>query len=374
MAIFIIVIPLSIVSTRMWGGKPEQPIEINELSISSEMTVREFGKANSVPNPVLKKIFDLQSPADLETQLAAYGTPEHIADLARKNIALAEEHASKNWMKIPVKFGLWLLFLTIVYFILRDRSNTTNLRKWLYVASIILFGVIMGSDPSPMGTVKDAIHLFGTTGAVFIPRMIALAVFLILVFWVNKYICAWGCQVGTIQDLIFRINRSKDHRAVVGRQVKVPFVLTNSIRVAFLFLFTIVVLLRGTDIIEPIDPFKIYNPVHIGIFGGIFIGLLLIASLFVYRPWCHFFCPFGLVGWLIEKVSLVKISVDYEACIACEQCTKACPSTVMEAILKRKTMTIPDCFSCYTCRDVCPTDAIHFSGKKRTVPPADKFN
>jgi polyferredoxin len=224
-----------------------------------------------------------------------------------------------------------------------------------------------------MGTVKDAIHLFGTTGAIFPPRMIALLIFLVIVFLANKYICAWGCQAGTLQDLIFRINQTDKRKAVFGTQIKLPFVVTNSVRFAFLCVFTIVAFLWGLDIIDPIDPFKIYKPIYLGLSGGFFIGILVLASLFLYRPWCHLFCPFGFVGWFVEKISLVKISVNYDTCIACQKCAKACPSTVMGAILRRDKKTIPDCFACYTCRDVCPTDSIRFSTGKRTLPPVDHF-
>jgi len=373
LSIVFIVVLCSFISVGIWGGKQEQPIEIQEISISDGMTIREFGEINSLTNPVLREIFDLKSPADLDKNLDEYGNIEHITALVRKNLALASEHATKNWTKIPVKFVLWFVFLIMVFIVLRNQSNTSVLRKWLYLLSILIFGVIMGSDPSPMGTVKDAIHLYGTTQAVYIPRMIALGIFLTIVFIANKYICAWGCQAGTLQDLIFRVNRTKNFRAAIGRQVKLPFVLTNTIRFVFFCIFTFAAVLWGAEIIEPIDPFKIYNPAHVGLLGGVFIGVLLVSSLFIYRPWCHLFCPFGLVGWIIEKVSFVKISVDYDSCIACEKCSAACPSTVMDAILKRDTKTIPDCFACYTCRDVCPTDSIRFSSRKRTMPPADKF-
>ena len=98
----------------------------------------------------------------------------------------------------------------------------------------------------------------------------------------------------------------------------------------------------------------------------------MFASLFVYRPWCHFFCPFGLVGWLVEKVSIFRIKVNYETCISCEACAKACPSTVMNAILKRENI-IPDCFACANCIDVCPTGSVSLAAGKRKLPPEGKF-
>ena len=64
--------------------------------------------------------------------------------------------------------------------------------------------------------------------------------------------------------------------------------------------------------------------------------------------------------------------VNYETCVACESCAKACPSTVMDAILKRE-RTIPDCFACGTCISTCPTGSIEFKSGKRNVPPEGKI-
>ena len=288
-------------------------------------------------------------------------------------MALAAEDAGKNWVKIPLKFALWFVFLSATFLLLKKRRDVSRFRNGLLFASVLLFGVVMGSDPSPMGTVKDAIHLYAATRAVFLPRLIALGIFLAIVFLANKYICAWGCQIGTLQDLIFQINRTDKNKAILGRQIKLPFALTNSIRALFFSVFTGSAFLWGLDIIDPLDPFKIYKPASLGLVGVIFIGLLLLASLFVYRPWCHLFCPFGLAGWLVEKASLVKVKVDYRTCIACQKCAAACPTTVMAAILKRDKKTIPDCFACYACREACPTASISFSAGKRAFPPADFF-
>lgn len=370
--ITILVIGLSVVSNRIWGGKSEQ-LPDRKLVIDEGMTVGQFGKANQLPNPVLKEIFGLKGRSELGNTLSEYGTMDQIAAMVIKKRALAAERTSKNWIKIPVKFALWIVFLLALFMVLRKREMTPGTRKWLLLASLVIFGVVMGSDPSPMGTVKDAVRLFGTAHVVFVPRMIAMGIFLVMVFLVNKYICAWGCQVGTLQDLVFHLNRTDRHKAVIGRSIKLPFFLTNGIRILFFLVFSVIVFWLSVDIIDPIDPFKIYKPSHIGILGALFIGVMLIASLFVYRPWCHLFCPFGLAGWVVEKISLVKVSVNYDTCIACEKCAEACPSTVMGAVLKQNKRTVPDCFSCYTCREVCPTDSINFSSRKRSVPPPGFF-
>lgn len=368
-----LVVILSMISNNLWGGKPESLPDPAELTIEKNMTLKDFGQANDLSNPILKEIFNLQAKSDIQNKLDQYGTAPQIQSLVTKEMALAAEHESKNWKKILVKFILWFAFLFTIFRLFKNRKVSPTLRKTALFVSMLIFGIIMGSDPGPMGTVKDAIHLYGSSGAVFPPRMIALLVFLAMVFIANKYICAWGCQAGVLQDLIFQINQTNKRKAIVGKQIKVPFVISNSIRVIFLVIFTIVTFTWGLDIVEPIDPFKIYKPAYLGLAGALFVGTLLIASLFIYRPWCHFLCPFGLIGWLVEKISWVKINVNYKTCIACGKCETACPTTVMEAILKQEKKTIPDCFACYNCRDVCPTESISFSTKKRTIPPAGHF-
>ena len=371
--LIILIIGLSIVSNLLWKRIPEKLPELNQLTFNGEMTIDQFGKENNLPNPVLKEIFDLQTKTELKKQLKEYGSSEEISALIKKKIALAAEHATKNWIHIFVKFGCWFIFLIALFLFFQKREISQTLRKRILFVSVLIFGVALGSDPSPMGTVKDAIHLYAYANAIFPPRMIALTLFLLIVFSANKYICAWGCQAGTLQDLVFRLNQTDKYTSIIGRKIKPPFVFTNTVRILFLGIFTLVAFLWGMDIIEPVDPFKIYKPTFLGIIGGSFVGALLLISLFIYRPWCHLFCPFGLTGWLIEKISRVKISVNYETCIACQTCASSCPSTVMEAILKQNKKTIPDCFSCYTCRQVCPTDSILFSTRKRTIPPPTHF-
>jgi polyferredoxin len=326
-----------------------------------------------LPNTLLKEVFGLVSKGDLQKKIAEFNlSREQILTRVNQTMALEGEHQSKNWLKILIKFILWIFFLGFIFSLLRRRRILSTNRRWLFLAAVTLFGVVLGSDPSPMGTIKDAIALFAESGVIFPPRAIALTVFLILVFVANKFICAWGCQLGTLQDFVYRLNRDSKDRKGILRQFRPPFALSNTIRVAFLGIFTLVAFLWKADIIEVVDPFKIFNPGKIVLGGAALIGALSVASLFIYRPWCHFFCPFGLAGWIVEKTSLFKIKVNYDTCIACEACAKACPSTVMEAILKRE-RTIPDCFSCATCIGTCPTSSISFEAGKRSKPPAGKF-
>ncbi len=369
-----LIVFLSGISNTLWGGKPEALPEPTDFTIDEGMTLQDFGAANDLTNPMLKEIFGLQTNSELQNILSDYGTPEQIQSFATAKLALVAEEESKNWIKIAIKFVLWSAFLITVFLVFKQRKVTPVIRYSTLVSSVLIFGIIMGSDPSPMGTVKDAIYLYGAKGAIFSQRMIALVVFLLMVFIANKYICSWGCQAGVLQDLIFRMNQNSKRKSLLGKQVKIPFVITNTLRIIFFVVFTILAFGWSLEVIEPIDPFRIYNPAHLTLSAIIAVSAIYLISLFIYRPWCHFACPFGLTGWIVEKISLVRISVDYNTCIACQKCATACPSTVMNAILKQEEKTIPDCFSCYTCRDVCPSDSISYSTRKRVKAPSGFFS
>jgi polyferredoxin len=365
--IVLIVVVGSIISVRLWSGKSEKIDKPAEIVINENMTISEIGKANKLENIVLKNAFGLKAKEEMQKKLSDFDlSVEKAASKIQKSMALQSEDASKNWVKIVIKFGLWFAFLIFMFVMMKKKKVNTKNRSWFYFIAVMIFGVILSADPSPMGTIKDNFALFGAYHVLFPPRLVALALMLLMVILANKFICSWGCQLGTLQDLIFRINKDKKGKPVIVK-VKIPFVITNTIRIIFFLVFAVIALVWAFDIIEPIDLFRIFKPSVLGIIGIIFASIVFSLSLVVYRPWCHFFCPFGLIGWIVEKISITKIKVDYKKCIGCGNCIKSCPSSVMEAIIKKK-KTIPDCFSCASCIESCPVNAISFSSGKRDKP------
>lgn len=356
-----LVVSGSFLSVSLWGSKPEK-IETSEIKIDSpDLTILQIAERNRLPlNPVLKAAGIDSAAASTKSVAQLDLSSEQFKTKIEKSLVLYSEEQSKNWLKIFLKFLLWFAILPIPFILLFKKKLSPKKRLLLTGAGAAVFGIVFGSDPSPMGTVKDALFLLTAHGTVFVPRIIALAVFLATVVIANKFICSWGCQFGLLQEFLFRINRNRKDRKGIIRQIKVPFVVSNSIRMITFVGLIAGGLLWGFDIIEPVDPFKIFHPSVLLRTGIAFIAAILIMSLFIYRPWCHFFCPFGLVSWLFEKLAIFRIKVDYDKCIACMACSKNCPSNVMDTILKKGRIK-PDCFSCGTCIESCPTDAVSFT-------------
>lgn len=268
---------------------------------------------------------------------------------------IAAEAADKDWSRIRLKFALWAAFFIVALILLMRRKVSRKLRIVLLVAAPLIFGVWLGIEPNAPGTVKDGIMLYARSGRIFLPRLVALIALLLMSIVGNKIFCGWGCQFGTLQDLVWHLPT---------RKFKPPFRLSNIVRVGFLAVFTIVAFTAGTDIIEPLDPFRVFR---LGAAAAVAAALvILVVGIWIYRPWCTFFCPFGLVSWLGERIAITKPRVNLDTCIDCRRCERECPTSAIEGL--RRCYPLPqDCFACGTCIRVCPVDAIRWH---LTPPPA----
>lgn len=126
-----------------------------------------------------------------------------------------------------------------------------------------------------------------------------------------------------------------------GVLIFVVYLSTQSLRLVFL----------------EVDPyFALFNfwsdEVTIG--GLIVLGIIILSSLFIERPWCKYACPFGALVGLTNFFSIFKIRRNQSSCISCNACTKACPMNIDVA---KKTVVIDhQCIRCGICTsdDQCP--------------------
>ena len=81
-----------------------------------------------------------------------------------------------------------------------------------------------------------------------------------------------------------------------------------------------------------------------------------VLSVLFYRPFCKWLCPLGAFYALFNKVSLLRMKVDANACISCGKCARACSMDVDVT----KTPDHAECIRCGKCVLACPTGAVHF--------------
>jgi polyferredoxin len=245
-------------------------------------------------------------------------------------------------MKAKATRGVRVAFLPVIFFAFGV----------LTVLPLGQFARGMGLHPSPVCTLTKP-FLFLDKGR-SIPIIFPAILFSIAVFSIagNKLFCGWVCPVGAIQELVHEVPLSR------RLKIKLPFKVTNWIRVILFLVLTPLVFVTGKTLYDYISPF---HALHwdFALFEMGILVVVLIAALFIFRPFCYVVCPLGLFTWLLERISVIKVKVDPDKCTMCYECLDVAPCPAMGPIVEGKKWR-PDCHACGKCLNTCGEDAIKF--------------
>lgn len=100
------------------------------------------------------------------------------------------------------------------------------------------------------------------------------------------------------------------------------------------------------------------------VFLGIFVSLVIVLSILTKkRTQCAFFCPFGALQSIVDKINIFKYRIDKQKCTDCKKCLKECPvMSITETSLEKGSVGFT-CIKCGKCSDICPKKAINIGIK-----------
>ncbi len=220
--------------------------------------------------------------------------------------------------------GLWefgdvaVLFLCLnlaTYLALKKRD-----RKGLFLLGIFClfyFGFYKKGCVCSIGAIQNIVHALFHANT-FVPMTTLLVFFLPLLYSLlfGRTFCSSVCPLGIMQDIvIFKPLELK-------RWLAIPLHF-----LAYLYL-GLAVLLAATGssfIICQYDPFVAFfrfsGNIEMLMVGLIFLGI----GMFLARPYCRFFCPYGvLLGWL-SRLCFWHVTITPKECVSCRLCEKSCP-------------------------------------------------
>jgi polyferredoxin len=263
------------------------------------------------------------------------------------------------WIFI-LKIALWILILVLAFrFILRpgNRESFHKVRAIILVAVFLIFGFLWGASPDPMESVVQLVKSLAGLQPKYHFALGVFLIFAVLSVIGPKFFCSWGCPLGALQETVFNLPALKKKR------IQTPFLPSMIVRgVLFIvFLLGVFAFDGGRSIFRHVNYFRVFTPADLAPTALYTLPLLFIFSFFMFRPFCHWICPFGFTSWFLEKVSLSRIAIDKSKCIHCKLCVNACPTKAMGGILDgKKRLGQADCWSCGKCVSECPESAVIF--------------
>lgn len=196
---------------------------------------------------------------------------------------------------------------------------------------------------------------------------------LLLLFGVllGRAVCGFLCLGGLIQELLYKIPLPKLRLpAAIDRPLRylkylmlllpvllLPALLTNQYGIGTPY-FCQWVCPLGT--LEGGIPLLLVQEGLRSMIGFLFywkfalLGLFVLSSIFIYRPFCKYICPLGALYGLLQRFSLWQMRVDSAACSGCGHCEQACPMQVEV----RKNINSAECIRCGACKSACQSGAI----------------
>jgi len=238
------------------------------------------------------------------------------------------------------------------------------LRGTLMVLVFCIFGILPAlsglrcalREPSPLCTLIKPILIL-KSGNPNLPLKFIVSIVAIgaLSLFGNKLFCSWVCPIGAIQEAV-------NYIPLRAQKIKLPFFWMNIIRALLIILFVPVLYLTGQilyDLFNPFAPLRWGISDPLAIYSLAFLGITLVASVYLYRPYCYLICPIGIITWILEQVTPLKIRLNRERCTDCRICIEQTPCPTVESIIQEKRIR-PDCHCCGRCIEVCPTDALQF--------------
>ncbi len=187
----------------------------------------------------------------------------------------------------------------------------------------------------------------------------------------GRVVCGFLCPFGLVQDLIYKIPFFAKRKNMPGHKGLVW------VKYGVLALLVVILPMFAVNAYGISDPWfckylcpsgTLFGGIPLiaaneGLqqaLGGLFVWkmsvliVILVWSLWVYRPFCKYLCPLGAIyGWF-NPIALSRFQMDKERCIDCKKCKAACPMDIPVYAKPNST----ECIKCGKCLQACPTDCI----------------
>ena len=194
---------------------------------------------------------------------------------------------------------------------------------YLTIFSLVYFGFWRKGCVCPIGAIQNVtLALFDSGYVIPVSVIFFFALPLVFTLFFGRTFCAAVCPLGAIQDLVLI------HPLQLPDWLEHPLGLLGYVYLGAAVLFAAT---GSAFIICQYDPFvgffRLSGSLEILILGVCF----LLIGLFIGRPYCRFFCPYGAILRILSWFSRWRVTTTPDECIQCRLCENACPFGAIQA-------------------------------------------
>ncbi len=263
--------------------------------------------------------------------------------------AMARRRSAQVWRRVIQVFFFVLVALIVTTSALKERGVELPLAGSASLHAICPFGgVVSFWQLASAGTLVKKVHQSSVVLAV---------ISLVLALLFGPAICGWACPFGSFQEWIGKIGKrlfGKRYNALLPPRLDKAL---RFLRYGVFVWVSYMTIVSGKLFFQDYDPYyALFNfwTGEVAVGGFVALGLTVLASLAIERPFCKYACPYGAFLGLFNLLRIFGIRRKASTCIACHACTRACPMNieVEGATLVRD----HQCISCLMCTSeaACP--------------------
>ena len=221
-----------------------------------------------------------------------------------------------------IGFGICFVLLCVIGLAYKT-TTLQHLRPFFLLCSLVYFGFAMGGCPCILSYFQVFILFVAGKGSFWISSILIIAIILLSVIF-GAIWCGWLCWLGALQEFIFQQNKIN-----ILKTKKAQKILFCIQAVAFVAL-VIWIILSQRPVLCNYDPFISVFRLKIFNWTGYFtVPLLLLSSLFIYRPFCRLLCPIGFLLYLVKYLPFAK-KMKIVGCTDCKRCHSYCKMNALQ--------------------------------------------
>lgn len=253
----------------------------------------------------------------------------------------------------------YIILFTVLAGIFSRYKKLIKFRSLFLILSLIYLGFYNGGCPCMISSFQNLIIFISGKNASF-ETLFWIIILIPLTYLLGKSWCGWVCHFGALQEFLYNKKYGKLFLSENSQKVY------RYLRIFFTIILIIQVSLTSDLFWCRIDPFKSIFNLHIGeylkLLNIILIALVIIFSVFSYRPFCRGFCPVGLLLALISYIPYASILTLKESkCNNCSICKKECGVVAIKCGNNVARINNLDCIGCSECIHSCKNYGISYN-------------